>query len=262
MDKFDLTSFLARGFGKEHDALIANVPVEGMDKYHTYSQIRLAPETEKYLYEEYTSTQVKYYKGSRPLLEKIIDNLHLGNIKSDKEKVIIILQWVAFNIRHAFYVKHEHETPGNRGFSEEELIMSGWGWCNEKARIFVSLAQIAGFPARMCGIFHSDKIHAHMAAEVYVDNKWSFCDPTCATVISYYVLDSWASAKDLPWNENMRNRIDNTYRKNRYKMSKIHGNGKSHVETIFFKDNPYKMFHQVGITNYPIFTFPIASEGI
>jgi len=254
MDKLDLTPFLARGFSAKADSLIANIPVEGIDKYHTYSQIRLAPETSEYLYNEYTPATVKYYKGSRPDLERILENIHIENLNSGKEKIMAIMKWVAMNIKHARYAGSE--TPGNRALSEEELISSGWGWCNEKARIFVSMAQIAGFPARMCSLFHLDKTHGHMTSEVYVDSKWAFTDPTSATVIVSPATGDWADARALSWDQSLHDEIDKTYLKNIKAMSELHGTGKEFNGSIWYNDNPYKMFYQIGITNYPVITFP------
>lgn len=254
MSKLDLTPFLARGFGAKEDTFIANIQVEGIDKYHTYSQIRLAPETSEYLYKEYTPVTAKYYKGSRPMLEKILNSLQLEKLNSNKEKVTAILKWTAVNIKHAIYVGTE--TPGNRALSEEELINSGWGWCNEKARIFVSMAQMAGFPARMCSLFHQDKTHGHMTSEVYFDGRWAFTDPTSATVIVSPATGDWADARTLSWDKSLHDEIDKTYLKNIKAMSELHGTGKEFNGSIWYNDNPYKMFYQIGITNYPIMTFP------
>ncbi|MCK4401511.1 transglutaminase domain-containing protein [bacterium] len=249
----DLVRFLARGFGEKEDKLTANVPVRGIDRYHTFSQIRLAPETAKYLYEEYTSLKVKYYKGSRPKMEKILFEICGKARKPSKENIFKILQWVAMNIKHAKFVKGD--TPGDRALSEEELILSGWGWCNEKARIFVTLAQIAGCPARMCCLFHKDGIHAHMTAEVYVEGKWSFVDPSYGTVVEL-PDGSWASAKEISLEKTAATCADKAYTVFVKKIFDKFG-GKIDPNHWSISDFPHRMLAQIGITNYPIFTIPV-----
>ena len=201
----DLTPFIARGFSEKIDKFIANVPVNGIDRYHSWTQVRLAPETASFLYEDFTSTVIKYFKGSRPSLEKILDVI-LADMKeaSDKEKVLAILHWVSASLMHAKFFKGD--IPGSRALTEEELLESGWGWCNEQSRLFVTLSQIAGYPARMCSIYHSDGIHSHMASEVFVDGKWSFADATSATVVE--LPDGyWASAKEISWDPSVKEQI-------------------------------------------------------
>jgi len=71
----DLAPFLARGFGDNIDKLIANAPVDGIDRYHTWSQVRLASETADFLYNGFSRTTVKYFQGNRPILENILDGI-------------------------------------------------------------------------------------------------------------------------------------------------------------------------------------------
>lgn len=253
MIKVDLTPFLARGFGEREDRFIANIPVEGIDKYHTYSQIRLAPETAEYLYGECTPLKIKYYNGSRPRMEKIVMELLQGAFESPRDRMMVLLEWTAKTVKHAKYISGE--APVNRGGTEEELLDSGWGWCNEKARIFVTLAQIAGFPARMCSVYHEDGIHGHMTAEVFIEGQWSFVDPTSATVIPKSD-GSLASAKDLSWTADIRQRINEAYRRDISEIDNLHGSGRKGFATTWYSDSPYKMFHQIGISNYPVITFP------
>lgn len=253
MSNLDLTPFLARGFGEKGDKIIANVPVRGIDRYHTFSQIRLAPETAKYLYQKYTPLKVKYYKGSRPKLEKILFKICGEIYKPSKDNIFKILEWVAMNIKHAQYVKGD--APPDRVLSEEELIASGWGWCNEQARVFVTLSQIIGCPARMCGICDKNYDSGHMTAEVYVDGKWCFIDPTHGTVVE--LLDgSWASAKEISWERQAQEYTDKAYPVFLKKIFDKFARCKIDPNHPFVAHLPHKMFAQIGIANYPIFSIP------
>lgn len=255
MNNLDLTPFLARGFGKKGDSAIANVPVRGIDRYHTFSEIRLAPETAKYLYEEYTPLKVKYYKGSRSKLEKILLEICGEIYKPSKNNIFKILEWVSMNIKHASFVNGD--VPPDRALSEEELIASGWGWCNEQARVFVTLAQISGYPARMCSLFHKDEIHGHMTAEVYIEGKWSFVDPTFGGAVVELPDGSWASAKEISWERQAQEYADKAYPVFLKKIFDKFAGGKIDPNNPFVAHSPHKMFAQIGITNYPIFSIPV-----
>lgn len=246
----DLTPFIARGFSEKIDKFIANVPVDGIDRYHSWTQVRLAPETASFLYEDFTSTNIKYFKGSRPALEKIIDDIFAEkNDASDKEKVLAILRWVSENLMHAKFFRGD--IPGSRALTEEELLESGWGWCNEQSRLFVSLAQIAGYPARMCSIYHAEGIHSHMTTEVFVDDKWSFADATIATVVEL-PDGSWASAKEISWDPSVKELTDKAYAKSLREMHDRFSGGVIDAESVWFKEPPHNMFAHIGLSNYPV----------
>ncbi len=253
MTDLDLTPFLARGFGEKSDRLIANIKVEGIDKYHTLSQIRLAPETAGFLYGAFTPLTVTYHRGSRPRLEKIVAEVLSGVESSPRAQVLALLEWTAQVIRHAMHVKGE--TPVDRALSEEALLDSGWGYCNEKARILVSLAQIAGYPGRMVSIYHSTGIHGHMVSEIHVEGEWAMADPTFAVVVPKN-KGRWASAKDLSWEASLNSTTDEVYRAGILKMDRLHGPGMNVPDSILVRDRPCRMFAQIGISNYPIFSFP------
>jgi len=162
------------------------------------------------------------------------------------------LNWVPFNLKHAKFIAGD--TPGNRALSEEELLESGWGWCNEQARLFVTLAQIAGFPARMCSIYHFDGIHAHMTSEVFVNGKWSFADASNALVVEL-PDGSWASAMEISWDEPAKVATDKIYPKATHKIYEKLADGIINSSSIWIKEPPHHMFSHIGISNYPVFSF-------
>ena len=83
--------------------------------------------------------------------------------------------WVQKNVRHPHLVG---PTPPDRAMSEEALIDSGRGWCNEQSRVFIALCQVMQIPARLCFLFHANQRCGHTATEVWLNDKWSFFDVT------------------------------------------------------------------------------------
>jgi hypothetical protein len=189
----DLAPFLARGFGPEIDRIIANTPVRGIDRLLSCGKIRLAPETEEYLYSEYTPTEVRYRRGSRPRLEAIAAEVLGGPPRTDRAALRELVSWVPAHVQCASTVD---SVPPDRALPEEEIIDSGWGWCNEQARVLVAVARTAGVPGRLVAMYSSAEPRGHMTAELYVEGKWGWA---CATHDCVVTLPdgTWASAAEI-----------------------------------------------------------------
>ena len=134
--------------------------------------VRLCPETEQILYGEYSPTCIQYSQNSRPELEQIV--AQLPN-ESQRDRAIAAMNWVCQNVQHP----HTYgPIAPNRALSEEQLIKSQLGWCNEQARVFVALCEVMEIPARLCFLFHSNLVCGHTTAEVFLENRWAFFDST------------------------------------------------------------------------------------
>ena len=164
----DLTPYTCRGFPGELDRAMAEVPVAGIDRAQTHSMIRLCDETEAILYGwDFSPRSIRYHSGSRPKLEKIASKLG-GDAAA-------AMEWVRKNVRHPNVASHVRP---DRAMTEEDLIESGVGWCNEQCRVFIALCQVMELPARLCFLFHANGKTAHTAAEVLLHEKWAFHDVT------------------------------------------------------------------------------------
>jgi transglutaminase-like putative cysteine protease len=168
----DLTPFIARGFPGDLDRAIAEVGVAGIDREQSQSAVRLCPETEAFLYDGYSPTRIRYRRGARPVLEEIAAPLAGA---TPRQSALALMRWVCEQVQHPHICG---PTAPNRAYSEEQLITSGRGWCNEQARVFVALCEVLEIPARLCFLFHSNLRSGHTTAEVYLDNRWAFFDPT------------------------------------------------------------------------------------
>ncbi len=167
----DLSPYICRGFPGDFDRAMANVNDAGIDREQTLGMIRFCPETESFLYEEYSPTRIRYRRGARPELEQVA----AGFSGSPRQRIAQAMDWVSKTVRHAHFVG---DVRPDRAFSEEKLIESHCGWCNEQVRVFISLCEVMEHPARLCFLFHKNNHTAHTAAEVYLDGKWAFHDVT------------------------------------------------------------------------------------
>jgi len=169
----DLSPYIAKGFPGEFDKGIAEVGVAGIDREQAHNMVRLCAETEDTLYSpEYSATRIRYKQGARPDLEKIVATFG-GNTPT--EKAMAAMAWASKNVVHPHHVG---PTAPDRAMSEEELINSRCGYCNEQARVFIALCQVMEIPTRLCFVFHANEVCGHTAAEAYLDGRWVFFDVT------------------------------------------------------------------------------------
>lgn len=163
-----------KGFPRGEEGL-KNCPVKGIDIDQVHEMILCCNETADYLYGEYTPEKVSYQKGSRPFLEKIAASA-IDGCTRDIDKIQALLGWVNTNVLHP--MGRAEQSPPDRAASEEVLIESGWGWCNEQARVYIALAQVCGFMGRVIFLCHESEPWGHTSAETLLDGKWFFTDPT------------------------------------------------------------------------------------
>ncbi|MCL2329849.1 MAG: transglutaminase domain-containing protein [Phycisphaerae bacterium] len=141
------------------------------------------PETAKFLYSDYSSTETpKYVKGTLPTFERLVDE-HCYGMVNNRDKAIVLLREVLPKLLiHPGMPPLGPPIPGDRGLTDEGLLESKKAFCNEQARVFVRLCQVAGIPARMIFLFYADKTSGHVIAEFYADGQWSMADCTYFTV--------------------------------------------------------------------------------
>ena len=169
----DLTPYVARGFPGQWDRHIAETPVAGLDLDQALSMVRLCPETAAALYgPDFSPQALRYAPGSRPELEALARSFAGFDPAAT---VLRIAAWVRSRVQHPHLVGF---VAPDRGLSEEDLIQSGVGWCNEQSRVFVALCEVLEIPGRLCFLFHSNQRCGHTATEVFVEGKWAFVDVT------------------------------------------------------------------------------------
>lgn len=175
----DLKAFTARGFPGKWDEALANTPVAGVDRAQCRNAVRLCAETEPILYgPDFSPTRLRYRQGSRPMLERITGELW-GSTPSESARAA--MAWTRRNVVHAHLAG---PLAPDRGFTEERIIESAVGWCNEQVRVFIALCEVMGVPARVCFLFHANELCGHSAAEAYVAGRWAFFDVTFEVAVA------------------------------------------------------------------------------
>jgi transglutaminase-like putative cysteine protease len=178
--KLDLEQFKAgKGLPELHQQKIKQqideTIVAGIDKEHNRQMITFCDATAEYLYSQYTPAKPTYKRGSRPLLERVADAI-TSRYQGEANQIQAMVTWVVRNITHP--ISRPGKSPADTAPTEERIIEHGWGWCNEQGRTLVALAQVAGYPARMCFLLHKKAPRSHATTEIFFNNKWVWVDPT------------------------------------------------------------------------------------
>ena len=126
-----------------------------VDRALAAPMIRLCPQTAAYLYGEYTSTQVRYQRGSRPELECYVEEA-MAECGSDEERVEKIARFCSDLGKSVSDELDEMRFGG----TEEETIHRGSDGCTDLARVGCALCQVAGFPARLIMIYDTDMAYS------------------------------------------------------------------------------------------------------
>lgn len=167
-------------FGRAYQVMLENdAHAPGsVDRVLMGRMIRLVPETVAYLYGEYTPTRVKYQKGSRPKLERCVEEAIAGR-SSDEEQIAGIAQ---FCVNMGKAVSDDLDAM-QMGGTEEEIICRGSDWCTDVARVGCVLYQIVGFSARLVYLADTAQAYSgHVIVEVYREEVWGAVDPTTAVI--------------------------------------------------------------------------------
>lgn len=162
--------------------------VAGIDLEHALNYVSADGLPLEWFYSSFTYPRTFYQAGSRPELERFLSEGEEIS-RGSSEGLFALVQRVYENIRH--YSLLGFSGPVNRNFSEEELLRSGEGWCNEQARVLCVLAQICGWPARL--VFAGMRSgRGHVLVEVFHEGQWVLIDQT-ATYVFQTKDDSFAN---------------------------------------------------------------------
>ena len=148
----------------------------GIDLWQANHFVAYNKDTARYLYSKYTPTSVTYRRGTLPTCERIVAEYTLG-CKTDREKAMALLNRAMSKVTvHPSIPPYGPMVRPDRGADEEALLKNGDLWCNEQARVFVRLCQVAGVPARIVFLFLSEGKNGHVIAEFYADHHWCMAD--------------------------------------------------------------------------------------
>lgn len=129
----------------------------------------------------------------------------MNGLKDDQTKLVVLNRTIAGRIEHL------SEHPGK--LPDRDIWDLRSGWCDNVARLFVTLARAAGYPARVVALTHTDGANGHVVAEAYYDGKWHLFDPDHG--VEYYLEDaSIAGAADLLLDQSPVTAIEDPWRGN------------------------------------------------
>ena len=134
--------------------------------------IRLNHETADFLYSDYTPLETHYEPGTRPELERHVA-MATCTAKTKRDTAMALMEWICRKITCLRGMTTDLTIHGG---TEEDFFRRGFGVCNEVSRVFVTLCQVAGIPARMTFHWTEDGRFGHSLAEAYIEGKWTLCD--------------------------------------------------------------------------------------
>ncbi len=138
------------------------------------NMIVLLPATRKALYSAASVPPCRYVKGSRPVLEAIVNEC---KVDGDEQTTVLNIMRYCRDLHKKRYENQLNDFGGR----EEDMIPRGENLCEELARLSVALCEIAGIPGRI--VMHI--AGGHYTSEFYINGRWGWCDPR----MGFYLLD-------------------------------------------------------------------------
>jgi len=169
-------------------------PVKGIDLWQAMNYVPLDEVGRDFIYNGHTSATICYTAGSRPVLERTVGDV-CGKTSDPLDRLGLLTSFVAEQVRWAGF--HEHEKgvrlPVDRNFTEEQILKSGFGWCNEQSRLLCALAQIADIPARIVFASNREGTFGHVVIEVLTPRGWMMIDQSldCLFLHDGRPLSAW-----------------------------------------------------------------------
>ena len=156
--------------------------VRGIDRYQANQFVVYRAETARFIYGDYTPLKVDYVKGTLPAYEAVVSKYTAGCANDTERAVALLTKAMPALASHPTMPPCGPGVKPDRNLNDEPLLASRLAWCNEQARIFVRLCQVAGLPARIVHLFYSDKQTGHTVAEFHADGRWCLADASWFTV--------------------------------------------------------------------------------
>lgn len=178
----DCSSYMGRDqFGPAYRILFdkdAHAPGT-VDQTLTKRMIRLCAETADYLYTGYTPVDVRYRQGSRPELERYVEQV-VASCEGSVDRIGEIVRFTA-----GLETRVRDTAPDDLlfGGTEEDIIRRGSDWCTDVARVACLMCQVAGIPARIVNLFNTAQAYSgHVIIEAYRNGVWGAVDASSAVV--------------------------------------------------------------------------------
>ena len=96
----------------------------------------------------------------------------ISGVDGDAARLKALVEWTHENVRPQYASPHRLVTDD--AFS---VLRRGFGYCDQNAHVFATLATLAGYPARMLFVYDASGNSPHTVAQVRVENRWVVADP-------------------------------------------------------------------------------------
>ena len=225
-------------------------PVKGVDLEHALNFIQLEQVGEAFMYEQYTAGHLSYTFGSRPFLEEKVRQ-HCGGMTDPLAKVQSLSEYVANEVLWAGYYEQKttRRLSAIRNATEETIIASGYGWCNEQTRVLCALTQIAGVSSRLIFASNKAKTYGHVVCEVLLPEGWMLIDQSFA--YCFYMNNKPVRVIDVFNKKEMRGYFEPIYKDLCQNLiKKIEQKIVSVDFAMAAGDNPLDGFSNIGFYNY------------
>jgi len=197
--KIDLSKYTGiNQFGHAYQIMLENDlhAHNSVDRVLMARMVKLCQGIVEYLYTKYTPTKVKHQKGSKPELERYVNNVITG-CESEEDRIKRI---ASFCSRLSAKVEGQSLNGMLVGGTEEEIIQRGSDMCTDVARVGCAMCQVAGFPARMVYLFDIGQAYSgHVIIEVFRDNVWGAVDTSTSVIYRHTdgkIVTTWDLIQD------------------------------------------------------------------
>lgn len=225
-------------------------PVKGIDLEQSLNYLEVKPGTVGFFYNEYTSKRTFYRKGSRAKLERIVERI-AGGISRKERQVEALARFVSTRVPWAGYYEKKTGSllPAGRALAEEEIIESGFGWCNEQARVLCALTQICGISSRLVFACNPRTRYGHTITEVLLPQGWMAVDQSLGYCFKMGNLP--IRAWDLNRGQPMSGHFSPIYKNLCKKLiSELGGTIVGRSFSMGASRNPLNGFDSIGVCNY------------
>ena len=102
----------------------------------------------------------------RHIAQKIANEV-TKNDKTDFDKARSLVRWTFLHIR-------SQSVGPNTVIQDDSLgiMRRGWGYCDQKAHVYATLATYAGIPSRQLQLFREGYGSPHTVAESFINGRW------------------------------------------------------------------------------------------
>jgi hypothetical protein len=121
--------------------------------------------------QSYSSLNPQSLFSGRRVISKLANEITAGKT-TQMEKAQTLLNWVQLHIRP------QTEGPSTViGDDYVNIVKRGWGYCDQMAHVFATMATFVGLDARQFQLIQDNGVSPHTVAEVKIDERWIVADP-------------------------------------------------------------------------------------